>query len=388
MLMINRDMEKDYYVMLTGGKNNAGDFLIKYRAKNLLASIRPDRDVEDLDGWKALNAKNLDRINGSKAVILMGGPALQKRMRPRVYGLIADLDAITVPIVTMGIGWHSPYGRWEDTHTYPLNRLSMKLLERINSERYMSSVRDYHTLNVLSSKGFGNFLMTGCPALYSHEHMDIPVAVSAYPKKIGFSLGVSLKFSRRMQQQMQATILYTRDKFPDAELAVLFHHGISSAYLQSDGASSDLYRNQIKFADWLQSEEISYVDISGDAEKLLSFYSQCDLHIGYRIHAHIFMSSISKPSLLLIEDGRGMALRDVIGGVNLKAYQKVNMGYISTLMDKFGISFDKMTPQNNFIQDYSNTLNYEMLNGVRFGETRESIRRHYPVMDQFLRSLP
>lgn len=381
-------MEKDYYVMLTGGKNNAGDFLIKYRARNLLATIRPDRAVEDLDGWKVLSAENLDRINGSKALILMGGPALQKRMRPRVYGLVEDLNEINVPIVTMGIGWYSPYGRWEDTHSYPLNTMSMQLLERINSERYISSVRDYHTLNVLASRGFNNFVMTGCPALYSHEHMDIPVTVCSSPKRIGFSLGVSLKFSRRMQQQMQAAIMHTRDVFPDAILDVVFHHGVSIAYLQSDGVSSDLYRNQINFTKWLKSEEISYVDISGDVEKLLSFYSQCDLHIGYRIHAHIFMSSISKPSLLLIEDGRGMALRHVIGGVNLKAYQKIDVGYISTLMDKIGISFDKMTPQKNFIQDYSNILNYEMQNGVRFGETREGIRRHYPVMGRFLRSLP
>jgi hypothetical protein len=388
VLAINRDMEKDYYVMLTGGKNNAGDFLIKYRAKNLLATLRPDRDVEDLDGWKALSAENLNRINRSKALILMGGPALQKRMRPRVYGLVEDLNEITVPIVTMGIGWYSPYGRWEDTHNYPLNSLSVKLLERINSERYMSSVRDYHTLNVLASRGFNNFVMTGCPALYSHEYMDVPTAISACPNKIGFSLGVSLKFSRRMQQQMKSAVLCTRDRFPDSSLDVVFHHGISNAYLQSDGVSRDLYKYQLDFADWLKSENISHVDISGDAEKLVTFYNQCDMHIGYRIHAHIFMSSISKPSLLLIEDGRGMALRDVLGGVNLKAYRKINVGYVSTIMDKIGIGFDKMTPQDNFIRDYTNILNYEMLNGVRFGETRESIRRHYPVMGRFLQGLP
>lgn len=42
---------KDYYVILTGSKNNAGDFLIKCRAKNekLFAALRPDRDIVDLD---------------------------------------------------------------------------------------------------------------------------------------------------------------------------------------------------------------------------------------------------------------------------------------------------------------------------------------------------
>jgi hypothetical protein len=288
----------------------------------------------------------------------------------------------------MGIGWYSPRGNWEDTHDYPLNNLSMELLERINNGAYASSVRDYHTLNALACRGFHNFVMTGCPALYSHEHMDSPVTIRPSPRKIGFSLGVSLKYSRRMQQQMKTVILCTKERFPDSELCVAFHHGLSEAYLHSDGASRNLHKRQLEFADWLMKESISYIDLSGDAKKLQSFYAQCELHIGYRIHAHIFMSSISRPSLLLIEDGRGIALQSVIGGVNLKAYRKINAGYIATILDKIGIGFDKMTPQNNFVQDYSNILNYEILNGVRFGETRESIRRHYPVMERFLRSLP
>ena len=35
------------YVVLTGSKNNAGDYLIKYRAKELLKHIRPDRNIID-----------------------------------------------------------------------------------------------------------------------------------------------------------------------------------------------------------------------------------------------------------------------------------------------------------------------------------------------------
>lgn len=47
---------KDYYVILTGSKNNAGDFLIKYRAKKLFAALRSDREIVDLDAWKPFDA--------------------------------------------------------------------------------------------------------------------------------------------------------------------------------------------------------------------------------------------------------------------------------------------------------------------------------------------
>ena len=33
-------MKNDYYVIITGGKNNAGDFLIKKRAKSLLKQLK------------------------------------------------------------------------------------------------------------------------------------------------------------------------------------------------------------------------------------------------------------------------------------------------------------------------------------------------------------
>lgn len=75
---------KEYYVILTGSKNNAGDFLIKYRAKLLFSSLRPDRDIIDLNAWEPFDSDRLEVINRSKALILMGGPALQKNMRPKI----------------------------------------------------------------------------------------------------------------------------------------------------------------------------------------------------------------------------------------------------------------------------------------------------------------
>jgi hypothetical protein len=381
-------MQKDYYVILTGGKNNAGDYLIKHRAKQLFDAFRQDREIVDFDGWKVFDDERLRTVNGAKALILMGGPALQEKMRPRVYGLTDDLAKIKVPITTMGIGWYSPHGRWEDTHHYPINRLSRELLERVANDGLVSSVRDYHTLNTLFSMGFEKYLMTGCPALYSLEHLDVPVSVDQKPKRIGFSLGVSLKWSRRMESQAQQTILKTGDVFPEGKIEVVFHHGIGHNYLCSDGVSKDLYNAQSRFISWLEKEGIPYVDISGSAENLMDYYSQCDLHIGYRVHAHIFMSSISKPSILLAEDGRGVALRSVIGGVSFNAYKNVYKNKIVTLLHKLRIPFDEMEPAAGFIDDYSNLLRYEYGGGVRLGQTRENINRHFYVMKRFICQLP
>src|SRR6056300_1154657 len=107
---------KDQYVILTGSKNNAGDYLIKYRAKQLFSEFRSDRKIIDINGWEDLSNSNLNIINDSKALILMGGPALVEDMVPRVYGLANVLDKIKVPIIMMGIGWKSTEGNWQNTY--------------------------------------------------------------------------------------------------------------------------------------------------------------------------------------------------------------------------------------------------------------------------------
>ncbi|MDB4453442.1 polysaccharide pyruvyl transferase family protein [Pseudomonadales bacterium] len=380
-------MSKDYYVTLTGGKNNAGDFLIKHCAGELFRTFRSDRQVIDFDGWKPFTAKELDIVNLSKGLILLGGPALQRNMCPGVYALTSDLRDITVPIITMGIGWYSQAGRWIDTHSYRLNKKSEALLERIAVDGYLSSVRDYHTLNVLGSRGYENYLMTGCPALYSIEHIGSQHINKGYDR-IGFSLGVSLKTSRKMEFQMKDAILKTIEVFKDSRVEVVFHHGVGDNYLASDGVAMNLARVQASFLDWLEENSIPYVDISGSAEKLINYYETCDLHVGYRVHAHIFCNSISKASILLNEDGRGVALRDVIGGATLDACQSGRRNMLKIAASKLNLRVDSVLPADCMIDDFDRLMRYEKNHGIKLRQPRKNIDLHFSQMKEFLRQLP
>ena len=58
------------YVLLTGSKNNAGDFLIKDRAKDLFSLLKPSVKLIDYDAWEILDESKLKEINNSKALIL------------------------------------------------------------------------------------------------------------------------------------------------------------------------------------------------------------------------------------------------------------------------------------------------------------------------------
>jgi len=380
----------NHYVILTGSKNNAGDFLIKYRAKQLFKHIRPDREVIDYNAWEYLDDEKLKIVNDSKALILMGGPALQKNTYPGIYRLRDNLDDIKVPIIMMGIGWYSPSGEWSDTHYYPMNITTLNLLEKIGKNNFLNSVRDYHTLNTLQIKGYKNILMTGCPAYYDLEYLNKKFYIPQNIEKIAFSLGVSFVLNPKIENIMKNNILSLRDYFEDKKFEVVFHHSLNKEEsLKYNGVSEEHNKKHLDFAKWLEKNNIKYVDISGSAKKLIDYYSNVDLHIGYRVHAHIFMNSISKPSILVAEDGRGIAVKDVIGGVVLKGYKRFKNSLIEKVLRKLNLSKETLIESSFLTQDIVNNMVYELNQGMpRLSTTRYLIDKNFEVMKIFLKQLP
>lgn len=381
---------KEQYVILTGSKNNAGDYLIKYRAKLLFDALRPDRRIVDYDAWKVFSPEQLKVVNESKALILMGGPALQARMRPAIYKMTDNLNDIQVPIIIMGIGWKSAVGDWRSTNNYPLSPESIQLLERVDNSGYLSSVRDYHTLNTLFAKGFKNFVMSGCPALYDLDFIERPFNNPTSLQNVSFSMGTSFAHSPAMSRLNKTTILKLREYFASSNFKVTFHHSIGKEYLNSDNYNKRLWDAHQDFSEWLKKEGISYVDVSGNANNLIDHYSQEDFHIGFRVHAHIFMNSISKPSMLINEDGRGKALKDVLSGLSLDGYNLVNYNLIKKALRKIKLPFFDPYKANHFLpDDILWNIEYELKNNFpRLSIPKILIDHHYEVMKRHIEQLP
>ena len=377
-----------YYVILTGSKNNAGDYLIKFRAKQLFDKERPDREIIDMNGWEFLDEEKLKIVNNAKALILMGGPALQYDMWPGVYRLTDDLNDIKVPVIMMGVGWHSKQGEWENTYTYPLSHKTLELLNKVENSGYLSSVRDYHTLNTLWAYSLTNILMTGCPAYYDYNHIGKNI-VNSEINKVVFSLGVSFINSSTMDKLMKDNILSCRDEFKDKDFKVVFHHSLNpEIYLKAHNAQKTHLKNHQIFAEWLTKNNINYVDISGSAENLMNFYNEVDLHIGYRVHAHIYMNSISKFSILLAEDGRAKAVRRVIGGIVLDGVVKFKDDLTYKIAGRLNL-LDRYVANKNLSNEILNNFKYEERIGKkRIHQSRGKIDSNYEVMKNFISQLP
>ena len=385
-------MNKNYYVTLTGGKNNAGDFLIKYRAFNLFKKFRKDRAIIDFNEWEPIDDEKLKIINNSKALILLGGPGILPHMYPNTYPLRENLNDIKVPVIMMGLGWKDPKGDWENTHNIHFDDSTKELLNKINKSGYLSSVRDYHTLNTLQLHNYKNVLMTGCPAYYVLEKIEQSPEMLKKVKKVAFSLGVSFVLSKSMEKQMKKLILslkkiYTEQK---SEFEVVFHHSLKEKNIQEiyGKGSLSFYKKHQEFYEWLESNDIISKDISGSADNLMAYYSQIDIHIGYRVHAHIFMNSISKFSILISEDGRAKAVRNVIGGIVLDGYLKFKTHKLSGRLNKY-FQYDRYISNDFLNLEVLNSLEYEKkveYNSVI--KTRKQIDTNFEIMKKFIAQLP
>jgi hypothetical protein len=133
-------------------------------------------------------------------------------------------------------------------------------------------------------------------------------------------LGVCFVSDARMAGQTKDLIKGLSERFGVENVTAVFHHSLERENLKIYGNSSgEFYAAHRRFADWLESERIRWIDISGGVDAMVAHYSETDMHIGYRVHAHILRLSLNKPSILVAEDGRGRALQSFLGASVLSA---------------------------------------------------------------------
>jgi len=288
-------------VLLSGEKKNIGDFLITERARKLFAHLLDD-EIIILDRFKNLES-DIDLINSARFLVLCGGPAYASNIYKGIYPLVNDLRKIKVPIIPFGLGW---CGRPSNPNEFRFNADSKMLLDNIHSTIENSSCRDDITASVLKNCGYNNVTMTGCPVWYDVESIGKEFDIKNSIKKIVFTTAADPKLIKQTYLLIKSINKY----FPDAEITMSYHRGIfpdkhttyraTIGYLLMYGVAK------------LVNRKIKIKDVAYKLEKL-DFYDDCDFHIGYRVHAHLYFLSKRLPSMLINEDGRGKGMVQTMG---------------------------------------------------------------------------
>ncbi len=285
-------------VILTGigAIRNVGDALIGERARQLIRHFT-DEEIIELSRFEPINEEKLKTINRSKALILCGGPAYVADIYPRIYPLEPILDQIKVPIIPFGIGWTGKPFPHPDK--FEFNPKAFSFLDKIHQSISFSSCRDVLTESILNRCGWKNVIMTGCPAWYDLEHLNQNFRIPKTIRKIVLTTPADQKLGG----QFIKVLKLVKKHFPEAELCSSFHKGILPNRSMPFQKPISYMRTAAR--SWMQGAKVE--DVSSDLKKI-DFYASCDLHIGYRVHGHLFFLAKRLPSMLINEDGRGLGM--------------------------------------------------------------------------------
>lgn len=304
-------------VTITGAMKNAGDYLIGHRGRALLREY-VDTEIVDISRF-SVTESDIETMNRARAVILCGGPAYKTNSFPAVYP--NWLANISTKIVPMGLGWCGvPIGHPEH---FDFDGNTSLILEKIHANIPYSSTRDDDTHSILNRKGYNN-KMTGCPAWYDLETIDRDFQYRAEFKKIVVTTPA------KVTGESFRLLKHIARRFPKAKKICSFHRGILP----------DKYtdvRNAARYsllAAYAAALGYKVVDASYDLSRI-DFYKDCDFHIGYRVHAHIYFLGRRLPTLLINEDGRGQGQAKTLGFTPLNAHDPELFNKIDADIDSY-----------------------------------------------------
>lgn len=300
------------YIILNRAKKNLGDFLILNRFLKLLKYFRPDVETELLDGLDDLEKQSdIDHLNSAQAIIFYGGPGYRNDMYPAVYPLVKNLDKIKTRFFTGGMGSSFYPVNEENIRSFKFNRQTQALLERINSTTPVLGARDIITLRILRRNGIDKSILTGCPVWYDLESIGKKFEAPAALNKIVFTPPARLHFFPQAKSLLGAL----KKNFASAEIIVSFQRGLT----EDEFSTPDEIKANRDFAEFAGGLKCETVDTSYD-EKKIEFYNNCDMHVGYRVHGHIWFLSKRKPTILVAEDSRGVGILQTIKTPGIKAF--------------------------------------------------------------------
>lgn len=298
--------------VLSGARKNAGDYLITERCEKLLYSNLKGTSIQEYPINEKLD-NYLDEINSNDVIIVPGGP-MGRNEYPASIPLVEDLTKIKKKMIGIGIGWYGKYKDPSEVYNYVFSESTVHYLNKIVFNQSISC-RDWYTVRAMRNNGVKDPTMTGCPAWYDIDYIE----TDHYRKNINFpfkKIAISDPARRSNISYIIPLINYIRSKFPNAEINYIFHRGISSDQLT--GKRAGMLNSEL--ANKLKNIGVKIHDISYSSNGL-AIYDNCDLHIGFRVHAHIYCLSHRGLSILFEEDGRGAGVNSALGLEGIEAYK-------------------------------------------------------------------
>ena len=331
--------------LMSGAYKNAGDFLIEKRCSQIITHLFPDCIIET---YKRCDIEEqFEKIHKTDVIVFCGGPLYLREPSANVP-MERLLDRIEKPMMIIGGGWFGKDNSSQLPYNYHFSEFGKAFFNQIDNQGFGLSCRDYPTYKVLKNEGFKNVFLTGCPAWYNLEFLDKTDIVNSQKeiKKICIS-------DPAQRMNCESAVLITdllKRRYPEAQITFVFHRGIEADKYTGEKEAAE-HRKMVRA---LEALEITIADISYNMDGF-SIYDNIDLHLGFRVHAHIYCLSRRQRTVLIEEDGRGAGVDETLGLPSLIAYNDqlyTNNRYVLKGMSMLG---KRTNP--NLVREIENYLN-------------------------------
>lgn len=290
------------FLILSNTISNAGDYLF---LKGGMQVIKQFLGLENSTYINIHEQKILpEAIVEYDFAIYVGGPLYTNRLlENEFYNIVMQLKKYNIKLYLLGCGWYGANDLKSTVNNYHFSDKSRKVLDYI-SQNGLLGCRDYLSDYILKINGYNNCIVTGCPAWYLdlNQSADSKEEIKKVViSDIGLTKSSNLYFEKK--QQFDMVLDYVKNRFYNCEIIVTFNNGIETRY-------STEFNKAIEKE--LIARGIKYFDLSYRSEGFYT-YDDCDLHVGFRVHSHIYCLTKGIPSILICEDARGLGMNATLG---------------------------------------------------------------------------
>lgn len=278
---------------------NAGDGFI---LKAVMKLLEPYQCEHIFSSRVTLSQKDINKINSTRMLVLAGANQLNDNFSVIPGFNCTDLEQIKVPIVPMGIGINGEEGKNDG-----MSDETRSIMAFIHRRSKWSSWRCPLTMDYLHKnlpEMSDHFLLTGCPVMFLGEPGEHVPLSEHQPRTVVVTTTTRGKFWQRETQ----TIDFVHKTFPDARKILSQHQAPRDVKIRKrikgllKGNLEQLH-TPVALSGYAKRRGFEIFH-SGDAEDFLNLYRDADLHIGSRLHAHLFCLSLRKSSFVTYVDER------------------------------------------------------------------------------------
>ncbi|KKQ27900.1 MAG: hypothetical protein US42_C0004G0039 [Candidatus Magasanikbacteria bacterium GW2011_GWC2_37_14] len=312
---------------------NIGDGFILLAIKNIL---EPFNALFEFSSRKILVQEDFDKINSTKALIVAGANPLNDEYTISPSLNLESLKKIKVPIIFLGVGYSGL-----DSLNLKMTNLTKNILLQVHSGIEYSSWRCPITVRYLEAnipEIKSKFLMTGCPVIYGEKLLS-GQPFTDNPERIAVTITERGNWWGREKK----TIDFVANKFKGKELFLVLHQDFTKKKLKTKIKDLLKLNPPARLIHWYAQCKGFKIIKPVSVEICQHFYDSCDLHIGSRLHAHLYCLSNCSKSFLTYVDGRATGFSEYLG------FPAVDVDNIESFLD-----YDFEIYRTNVLKHYKN----------------------------------